>query len=124
MVLATVSFENFIVSEVLLADFAGKRHFFYGMHDGFVFPQSFGTYKCLPALNTQVVMRDNSIVANNHVVFQSLLVKIFVVTVVAREDFCIQFVVPLIVLSKVSGRDLLSTRVLQDVFILEAIAVN
>ena len=82
MVLATVSFENFIVSEFLLADFAGKRHFFYGMHDGFVFPQPFGTYKCLPALNTQVVMRDNSIVASNHVVFQSLLVKIFVVTFV------------------------------------------
>ena len=60
MVLATVSFENFIISEFLIADFAGKRHFFYDMHDGFVFPQPFGTYKCLPALNTQVVMRDNS----------------------------------------------------------------
>ena len=67
MVLATVSFENFIVSEFLLADFAGKRNFFYGMHDGFVFPQSFGTYKCLPALNTQVVTRNNSIVINVNV---------------------------------------------------------
>ena len=79
MILSAVIFENLIVLKCLVTNFVGVRDFFSCMHARLMLSQSLLTDKCLATFNTQVVMRDYSIVGCNHVVFQSPLFKIFLV---------------------------------------------
>ena len=111
MILPTVSLEDSGVLKVLFAHFAGKSYLVHYMHSCLVFLQSFTTNKGLSTFYAQVFIWDEIrvvIVPRPHVLIQSELFVENFVTQVARERFSCKSVVPLIMASKVVGRDFLS----------------
>ena len=101
MILATVSFEKSLILKHLVTVFAGIRYLVNFMHVCLVFSQTLRGHKCLSTYNAQIVSSHDSAVCSNNVAFQSVLHKVFLFTISARESFGLRIVVSLKVFCKV-----------------------
>ena len=101
MILAAMSFEKCLILKHLVAVCAGKRSLVNFMHVCLVFSQTLRGHKCLSTYNAQIVWSHDSAVCSNNVAFQSVLHKVFLFTISARESFGLRIVVSLKVFCKV-----------------------
>ena len=87
MILAAVSFKKSPILKHLVTVFAGKRNLVNFMHVCLVFSQALRGHKGLSTYHAQIVSRDDSVVGRNNIVFQSVLLKVFLFAIIARESF-------------------------------------